>query len=155
MSGVDVPPNDGDSELPRTQRTASYALIVKEDRVLLVRAGARSATPGKWYLPGGGVAYGESPHDAVVRETHEETGLSIDASGPVAALSDIVRNERHGVDTHTIRLIYTGVIRGGDVTAERDGTSELAAWFRIDELPTDAMPFVPEAIRCAVRSSAT
>jgi 8-oxo-dGTP pyrophosphatase MutT (NUDIX family) len=47
-------------------------------RVLLVRT-----TAGYWSLPAGAIDPGESPREAVVRETREETGLEV---RPVAVL---------------------------------------------------------------------
>jgi len=57
---------------------AAIIFIFDEDKFLLLR---RSKTdlwmPGKWGLPGGKIDPGETPEEAVVRETMEEAGLSI------------------------------------------------------------------------------
>lgn len=37
----------------------------------------------KWITPGGGAEPGETPHEAAVRELHEETGLSVADLGPI------------------------------------------------------------------------
>jgi 8-oxo-dGTP pyrophosphatase MutT (NUDIX family) len=51
---------------------AALALIVRDGKVLLAR---HSYVPG-WLLPGGGVARGEPPEQAVLREMREEIGLT-------------------------------------------------------------------------------
>lgn len=55
------------------------AVIVHQGRVLLVR---RTVPEGRllWQFPGGKVQPGETPVDAVVRETREETGLDVEAT---------------------------------------------------------------------------
>ena len=54
------------------------AVIVQGGRVLLVR---RRVAEGSlsWQLPAGAVEPGEDPQDAAVRETAEETGLTVKA----------------------------------------------------------------------------
>jgi len=44
--------------------------------LLLIRRG-RSPAQGAWSVPGGRVEWGETIHEAVVRETYEETGLEV------------------------------------------------------------------------------
>jgi 8-oxo-dGTP diphosphatase len=52
------------------------AVCVHGDSLLLVRRG-RGPAAGEWSVPGGRVDRGEALHEAVVRETYEETGLEV------------------------------------------------------------------------------
>ena len=61
--------------LPRRQRVAAYAVIVRDERILLSKLAPWITTNEQWTLPGGGIDHGEDPRHAVVREIREETGL--------------------------------------------------------------------------------
>jgi mutator protein MutT len=52
------------------------AVAVQADSLLLVRRG-RGPAAGEWSVPGGRVEAGETLHEAVVRETYEETALEV------------------------------------------------------------------------------
>lgn len=56
----------------------SAAIIVRDDRVLMVR---RRIGEGElsWQFPAGGIEAGETAEQAAVRETLEETGLTVEA----------------------------------------------------------------------------
>lgn len=62
-------------------RLAVRAVILSRGRLLLV-----NAWPGEisdlWAAPGGGVEAGASLPDNLVREVHEETGLSVEVGAP-------------------------------------------------------------------------
>jgi 8-oxo-dGTP diphosphatase len=58
--------------LAERQRVAAYGLARRGDEVLLVHTAANT-----WWLPGGGVEFGESPEECVAREFEEETGLDV------------------------------------------------------------------------------
>jgi ADP-ribose pyrophosphatase YjhB (NUDIX family) len=51
--------------------------VVEDGALLLVRRG-RGPNAGLWAVPGGKVDYGESMHEAAVREMKEETGLDVE-----------------------------------------------------------------------------
>ena len=60
-------------DLPVFQRSAVRAVIVKENKILLVR----SEKEGFYKFPGGGMEEGESFADTLIRETREEVGYPI------------------------------------------------------------------------------
>lgn len=53
-------------------RISAKAIIAKDNKVLLVR----EKDDDWWSFPGGGVDYGETIHDALIREVTEELGVS-------------------------------------------------------------------------------
>jgi ADP-ribose pyrophosphatase YjhB (NUDIX family) len=55
-------------------RPAVYAIIVHDDRVLLMKM----RHSGKYHPPGGGVSAGERMADALKREIREETGIEVE-----------------------------------------------------------------------------
>jgi 8-oxo-dGTP diphosphatase len=59
-----------------TPEVAVGAVCNHADALLLVRRG-RGPAAGEWSVPGGRLEWGETLHEAVVRETFEETGLEV------------------------------------------------------------------------------
>jgi 8-oxo-dGTP diphosphatase len=71
----------GETSIPPARpQLAVSAAIFRDGKVLLVRR-ARSPGKGFYSLPGGRVEFGESLHQAILREVDEETGLKIDIVG--------------------------------------------------------------------------
>lgn len=66
---------------PRPPRLAVRALILDEDRLLVVNA-YPGGTSDLWCAPGGGVEPGRSLPDNLVREIAEECGLPIAVGAP-------------------------------------------------------------------------
>ena len=99
------------SSLPKRQRVAAYAVILRDDRILLSRLSPQITTDELWTLPGGGLDHGEDPRDAVVREVHEETGLDAmvgDTARVYSAHLPGVWREGRRVDAHALRIVYDG-----------------------------------------------
>ena len=63
------------------------AIVIYHQKILILkRVRPSSDGLGYWELPGGGLEYGETPHEALIRELKEETGLDIKIIKPVYTL---------------------------------------------------------------------
>ncbi len=100
-----------------------------DGRVVLVR---HSYQPG-WHLPGGGVARGEPPADAILRELREEIGLVKSDAPELAGIF----TRRLGLVTNTIALYR---VRGADFVFKPN--FEIREIMRADPaaLPADTAP---------------
>ena len=113
---------------------AAFATILDDNGwVLLIRRHDLDA----WEAPGGGVEDGESPWEAVVRETREETGLAVHVEGltglywrptkPALVLQFICR-----------------VVEGTPTPTEE---AAKLSYFPVDAMPERLAPVVGERIR--------
>ncbi|EGX59324.1 hypothetical protein SZN_13527 [Streptomyces zinciresistens K42] len=116
---------------------------MRDGRLLL----ARSPAPGggvEWVLPGGGTEHGEDPYDTVVREVTEETGYRVEPTGllGVDSVCHVIPGRLgRPVDHHSVRLVYEARITGGELRHEVGGSTDMAAWHPVAEVP--ALPRIP------------
>ncbi len=129
------------------QRLAAYAVIIRDGRILLSRLAERLAATPLWTLPGGGVDFGENPRDGVVREVHEETGLSV-TIGDHARVYSLHREGEwngHHTDLHSVRLVFEGwvpVDAPEPRVVEKDGSTVDAAWHPVADVISGSVPVV-------------
>jgi len=130
----------------RRQRIAAYALLTDtQDRVLLVKAAPGDS--GRWFLPGGGVDFGEDPEAGLRREVEEETGQVVADLRLDRVLSDV--GDVEGSSLHSIRIIYRAWL--AEERTLRDeapgGSTVQVHWIpRQDVAELDTAPFVPWAL---------
>jgi ADP-ribose pyrophosphatase YjhB (NUDIX family) len=114
-------------EIRRWTRVASYALVVRDQRILLCRLSELEKHVGMWTLPGGGIEFGEHPERAVIREVKEETGLDIRVGKLLRIESPVYQNSDNHM--HAIQVLYRAEVIGGEITPEQGGTTDQCAWF--------------------------
>lgn len=107
-------------------KVAVVVFIQQGDRVLLVQR-AGDPAKGKWALPAGFVEYDEPPEEAAIRETLEETGLSV----KITRLLDVFPKKDDGLAN--IVIAYAAQITGGTLFAADDAAD--ANWFTRQAVP--------------------
>jgi 8-oxo-dGTP diphosphatase len=124
----------------KRQRVAAYGVARRDDEVLLARASSDSGVPATWWLPGGGLEFGESPEDCVVREFMEETGLEVRVRHLLDVASDVADLAREPVRLHSVRLIYEVEVVAGSVRPETSGSTDAVRWVGSGDL--EALPLI-------------
>ena len=135
----------------RAPRVATRALILQDDRLLLVNAypGGRS---NLWCAPGGGAESGASLPENLAREIHEETGLTVSVGTP--ALINEFHDPRSGF--HQVDIFFRCTIVAGHLSSDcRDpeGVVTERRFFSRAELETRLVRFKPDSLPAAAWGS--
>jgi 8-oxo-dGTP diphosphatase len=97
-----------------TIRVRAALAVIHEGNILLVPHYNTHVAPLQWYIPGGGLEYGETLREAAMREFGEETGMQAQA-GPLLDITEIIRPEK---PWHSITITFLGHLTGGTLRAE-------------------------------------
>jgi ADP-ribose pyrophosphatase YjhB (NUDIX family) len=112
---------------PATPKVDVRAAVISENKILLVKERGDG-----WTLPGGWVDPGESPSEAAVRETKEESGYDVDAVR-LMAIYDRDRQGHPPCPFHVYKIIFLCNLVGGSPKTSLE--TEAACFFREGELP--------------------
>jgi len=121
------------------------AIIERSDRRILIGQRRRDDTsPLKWEFPGGKVEAGERPEATLIRELHEEIGITVSE----ACLAPLTFASHAYDDFHLLMPLYICRRWDGEVAA-REG--QKLAWVRANKLrdypmPPADIPLIPHLI---------
>ena len=125
-------------------RAAVKAIIIVDRRLLVT---VNRDADGDWFLlPGGGVEFGESMHQALQRECREEIGTEVVIGEPVC-LRDYI-GSRHEFaasdsDFHQLEIMFECRLPdGAEPAVGHAGDQEQTgvAWVHLDDLPHRLYP---------------
>ena len=113
---------------------AGFGFVVNDrDEILLIQRGY-GKNKGKWSLPGGNQDRGESLRRTAIRETREETGVSM------GSVRLYYKGGNHRVE------VWRGKRKGGHLKIQKSECLD-AKWFQKDMLPADEnLAFGPDKI---------
>ncbi len=116
-------------------RVRVCGVCLKDDKLLLVRHGHTLLNNAFWSAPGGGVAFGETMQQALVREMLEETGLEVHV-GRFLFVNEFVQPPLHAIEFFFEVSITGGSMRTGtdpELAADKQLIEEVQ-WLGIKEL---------------------
>lgn len=130
----------------RTPRLRVAAVIFHEDAVLLVKHLKNGRY--NYLLPGGGVGYGETLHEALVRELIEEARVHIRPGRFLFISESIAPNE----ERHMVQLAFEASIVGGTPALGEDPRVVDLEFVPVDAMAKlEMLPPVQEALIRGVR----
>lgn len=112
--------------------TSAAVVVMDRDRLLV----GRHRNGDAWVIPGGAIDPGETPAEAAIRETLEETGLEIEITGLVGVWGGTPEHRieyPNGDVVDYTMVTMRGRVVGGVARPDIEEFSELA-WMSVDEL---------------------
>ena len=110
---------------------AACALIDPDRRVLIAQRPEGKAMAGLWEFPGGKVEPGERPEETVIREMHEELGITIQE----ACVAPFVFASHSYAEFHLLMPLFL-CRRWEGIAQPREG--QKVAWVRPRDLAIDS-----------------
>ena len=122
----------------------AVALIDADNRVLIAQRPEGKTLAGLWEFPGGKLEPGERPEAALIRELHEEIGITVKE----ACLAPLTFASHAYADFHLLMPLYI-CRRWEGLAVAREG--QQLAWVRANKLrdypmPAADIPLIPHLI---------
>lgn len=123
-------------------KVASYLLLEKNGKYMLVRRCNTGWHDGDFSLPAGHVSLGESAIEALIRESKEEVGVNLNKDD--LELVHVVHRNKTPDNAEYIDLYFQTNNWSGKL---KMGTSvDLIEWCKVDNLPQNIIPVVKEVL---------
>ncbi len=121
---------------------ASYLLLLKDEKILMIRRYKTGYQDGNYSLPAGHVEDGESATEALIREVKEEININIKKEDIIC----IHTIYRQAGDSTRVDFYYEVKNWSGDIKNNEIDKCDDISWFNIDSLPTNIVPVVKQTI---------
>ena len=117
-------------------RLAVYGLVVNASgEMLLTWFNGSTGAPPCWTMPGGGVDFDETLHDALVREFEEETGYLVTPGQLLAENHGTFPATADRAPVRSQRFLMDVTIESGTLgTVEVGGTTDFAEWVPLERV---------------------
>ena len=116
----------------KEQAKVGVSVLVKNgDRILLEKRQHTTHGNGTWGPPSGHIDFGETPEQAAMRETQEETGVSIDEVKFRVITNDVFEQEHK----HYITIWFDANYVSGEAGVRSPQEESEVGWFSWHDLP--------------------
>jgi 8-oxo-dGTP diphosphatase len=100
------------------QRVVVGGVVLKDNKALILkRHENEKILPGMWELPSGKLEFNEKPHEGIIREVKEETGIDAEVILPFDVFDYMVEKEdskRHSVQINFLLKMTSETVKISD-----------------------------------------
>ena len=118
-----------------------HLILTHANQILLLRRFNTGYEDGKYSLIAGHVEHSEWVPDAMIREAREEAGIEI-ANSDLTVVGVMQRK----TDDERIDFFLLASAWSGKITNQEPNKCDDLAWFALDKLPANVIPYIQRAI---------
>ncbi len=118
-----------------------YLVLVKDNKILLLRRYNTGYEDGNYSLVGGHVDDGEAYKDAMIREAKEE--VDIDLCSDSLDAVHVLHRQQNG---NRIDVFFMAKKWKGEPKVAESNKCDDVSWFDLDDLPENTIPFIKQAL---------
>lgn len=133
-----------------TVAAAVHLVLIRDDRVLLLRRYNTGYEDGKYSVPAGHLDGGESVSRAMAREALEETGIVLDPAD--LDVVHVMHRAAAGAGGERVDFFLTARRWSGQPEIREPDKCDELSWHPVDDLPDTVIAYVAAAL-AACRSS--
>lgn len=102
----------------------------------------------KWQSVGGGIEFGETPEQAIIREVREEIGVEVSVMRMLPTVLSHVWKNSSGSETHILLIAFECKIVSGIPAANMDEEIGMIGYFTPEEIRLfDTLPLTLETVQ--------
>jgi 8-oxo-dGTP pyrophosphatase MutT (NUDIX family) len=126
---------------------ASYVVLIKDGRVLLLRRFNTGYMDGNYSLPAGHVDKGETFMRCAIREAKEEIGVELDLKDlKIAHIMHRFSGEEWGDLGYRIDMFFTIEKWDGEIKNMEPEKCDDLSWHDLNSLPENTIPYIKHAL---------
>ena len=126
---------------------ASYLILVRDEKILLLRRSNTGFEDGNYGLPAGHLEGNETARQGGAREFKEEIGIDVDVND----LKIMHVMHRKGTEDERVDFFMTIDNFDGEVKNCEPEKHDDLRWFPINQLPLNTILYVRQAIECYLK----
>jgi len=126
---------------------ASYLVLLKDNKVLLLRRFNTGYEDGKYSMVAGHVDAGETFTGCIVREAEEEAGIILDPKDlrVVHIMQRITGETENG---ERVDAFFAAEKWGGEIVNKEPHKCDDLSWFDLDKIPENTISYIKHALNC-------
>ncbi len=124
---------------------ASYLVLIREDKILLLRRCNTGYEDGNYSFIAGHVEPGESSTSCIIREAEEESGIILKPED-LKVVHIMHRDSGQKNVNQRIDVFFTAERWSGEITNMEPDKCDDLSWFDINNIPENTIPYIKTVI---------